>query len=489
MRNVKIQIHHLILGAFIMVLCSSPNLSIGQVRDGQIYVVQARHSVKVWDVKDNSKNDHTVIQQWTRHNGANQQFRFKSAGDGTYFIENINSGKYLDIPNGSKESGVIVQQYPYHGGPNQRFQVKSVAGGFVSIMNKHSEKWLDIVAISPADGAQLQQFVYNGGENQQFKLIPFSPSPPIPTYRVRFELVYNKTTDISDPINVIGTLNTEDEVFFGVNSTTVFNGVSTNQNYTMRPIAGRDIYEMGPNSNKSFNFSLFNGSIKPKEMVAFGLAIIEQDNEQRPSILQLSGALGLATGAVVATLIGEMELGAQLAQKAKTEIEEGLKKLYESFDKQTQQLIGDVAITVANKGNGPQLVVKAQNNSGVSTSTPNMVELVLSGAKSNYTLRVYLEKTTVLFKSNYIFLDAFYDDKCRCGNVYVINRGSNRLDSNLKEIPISTGGEPYRWYCCDGPNSANPPDWTNLIMASYQNQKNITWKWYHKQGEAPIVKR
>lgn len=305
-------------------------------------------------------------------------------------------------------------------------------------------------------------------------------------YRVRFELIYNgKTTDASDPQYVFGN-NTEDEIFFGVNASTVFNGKVSNSNHVIRPKSGRDIIEMGPNSNRSLNFSLFKGMIKPKEVVAFNLAIIEQDNAQVESFVRLGVGIGAALGAVVSVLVGEVGLAAALGEQAKSAIIDGTKALYKSLDEKKQQLIGDVMISVHDKGNGPALKVSSQNYSRVTRQAKNLVELALNGSKSNYKLLVYLEPASTPFKATEIYLDSSID-KCKCGKISV--NGVSLAFGQTKNVNIGGDGNAYTWYCCDSDESANPPTGTNLIKVSYQRENKISWRWYNRINVSPIIRR
>jgi hypothetical protein len=79
---------------------------------------------KCLDIPDSSKANHAVLQQFHCHGGPNQQWKFVPAGDGYYYIINVNSGLYLDVPNASIDAQVQVQQYQYNGGgDNQKWQL------------------------------------------------------------------------------------------------------------------------------------------------------------------------------------------------------------------------------------------------------------------------------------------------------------------------------------------------------------------------------
>jgi hypothetical protein len=69
------------------------------------------------------------LQIYKCHYGDNQQFRFVKMGDGSYLIQARHSGKVLDIKGGVQsitKNGTVVQQYNGHGLQNQRWYFTSV---------------------------------------------------------------------------------------------------------------------------------------------------------------------------------------------------------------------------------------------------------------------------------------------------------------------------------------------------------------------------
>src|SRR6185312_13397026 len=74
------------------------------------YVLVNRNSGKALDVSGASTADGAAVLQWSRHDGANQQWQFADSGNGYYRLKSKNSGKVLDIGNWSTADGAKVQQ-------------------------------------------------------------------------------------------------------------------------------------------------------------------------------------------------------------------------------------------------------------------------------------------------------------------------------------------------------------------------------------------
>lgn len=74
------------------------------------YVLVNRNSGKALDVAGASTADGAAVEQWSRHDGPNQQWQFVDSGDGYYRLKSKNSGKVLDVGGWSTADGGKVQQ-------------------------------------------------------------------------------------------------------------------------------------------------------------------------------------------------------------------------------------------------------------------------------------------------------------------------------------------------------------------------------------------
>ncbi|WP_197043367.1 RICIN domain-containing protein, partial [Saccharothrix sp. NRRL B-16314] len=146
------------------------------------YVLVARHSGKALDVYNLSTADGGEIVQWTRNDGAWQQWQFVDSGGGYYRLKSRHSGKVLDVAESSTANGANVVQWTDNNGANQQFRPVDSADGYVRLVNRNSGKALDVWERSTADGARISQYDDVDGTNQQWQLVKVG-STPQPTGR------------------------------------------------------------------------------------------------------------------------------------------------------------------------------------------------------------------------------------------------------------------------------------------------------------------
>ena len=85
------------------------------------YQIVSRHSGKALDIAGQSTADGAGVVQWTRINGASQQFQFVDSGGGYYRLRARHSGKVIDVANRSTADGANLVQWADNGGTNQQF--------------------------------------------------------------------------------------------------------------------------------------------------------------------------------------------------------------------------------------------------------------------------------------------------------------------------------------------------------------------------------
>ncbi|KKK05750.1 pectate lyase [Micromonospora sp. HK10] len=139
------------------------------VDTGAYYVIVNRHSGKAMDLWQWSTADGGEIRQYTRTDGANQQFQFVDVGSGYYQLRNRHSGKVVAVPNAV--DGAQVIQTTASSDTKQHFALRDSAGGYVRFINRHSGKALDLWQWSTADGGSIAQYADLDGYNQQWQLI------------------------------------------------------------------------------------------------------------------------------------------------------------------------------------------------------------------------------------------------------------------------------------------------------------------------------
>jgi hypothetical protein len=160
-----------VLAATAAVVLTPGTASGATVDPGAWYVLVNRNSGKALDVAGASTADGAAIHQWSRHDGANQQWQFVDSGNGYYRLKSKNSGKVLDIGNWSTADGAKVQQWTDLNGTNQQFSLADSDGGYLRLLNRNSGKAVEVTGASTADGAAVVQYGDWQGANQQWQLV------------------------------------------------------------------------------------------------------------------------------------------------------------------------------------------------------------------------------------------------------------------------------------------------------------------------------
>jgi len=167
-----------VLAASVAVALNTGAASAATVDTSAWYVLVNRNSGKAIDVSNTSTVDGAVIHQWSRHDGANQQWQFVDSGGGYYRLKSKNSGKVLDVTNWSTADGGRLQQWPDLNGANQQFRLADSDSGYVRLINRNSGKAVEVTGASTADGAAVVQYSDWNGSNQQWQLVRLDGNPP-----------------------------------------------------------------------------------------------------------------------------------------------------------------------------------------------------------------------------------------------------------------------------------------------------------------------
>jgi GH43 family beta-xylosidase len=154
----------------------SPPAAAATVQPGTPYVLVNRNSGKALDVYNLATTDNAPINQYTRNDGAWQQWRFLDSGGGWYRVQSVHSGKVLDLP--TTADGIQLVQNADRNDARQQFRLADSAGGHVRLINRNSNKALDVWEWSTADGAKVSQYQDLDGANQQWQLIRLGATAP-----------------------------------------------------------------------------------------------------------------------------------------------------------------------------------------------------------------------------------------------------------------------------------------------------------------------
>ena len=143
------------------------------------YVLLNRHSGKALDVYGRVTTDGARVTQWTRNDGAWQQWQFVDSGEGHYRLRSRLSGKVLDVLSRSTADRAGMVQWADLNGTNQQFRLLDSPGGYVRLLNRNSGKAVEVLDFATADGAQVVQYSDLGGVNQQWQLVRVDASDTV----------------------------------------------------------------------------------------------------------------------------------------------------------------------------------------------------------------------------------------------------------------------------------------------------------------------
>jgi beta-xylosidase len=155
----------------VMVVFGAATSSAATVDTNAWYVLVNRNSGKALDVYNMATNDGARITQWTRGDGANQQWQFVDSGGGYYRLKSRHSGKVLDVYNRSTADGANIVQWTDGNGTNQQFRLADSDGGYVRLINRNSNKAVEVQGAATNDGGNIVQYADWGGTNQQWQLV------------------------------------------------------------------------------------------------------------------------------------------------------------------------------------------------------------------------------------------------------------------------------------------------------------------------------
>jgi GH43 family beta-xylosidase len=146
-----------------------PDADAATVQPGTSYVLVNRNSGKALDVYNLATTDGAPINQYTRNDGAWQQWRFLDSGSGWYRVQSVHSGKVLDLP--TTADGVQLVQNTDRNDARQQFRLADSAGGDVRLINRNSGKALEVWEWLTTDGAKVAQYQDLDGANQRWQLV------------------------------------------------------------------------------------------------------------------------------------------------------------------------------------------------------------------------------------------------------------------------------------------------------------------------------
>lgn len=134
-----------------------PNAVSGKSIENGVYRIKIKNTAKYLDIKDISKDNGALLQQWDQFTEDNQKFAVTITSSGAYEIKAIHSGRYLSVDRASTQDLATIVQWDYANQDNQRFfisYVESHAGYLIQGMQ--SRKYLGLLGLNNG-GLIIQQ--------------------------------------------------------------------------------------------------------------------------------------------------------------------------------------------------------------------------------------------------------------------------------------------------------------------------------------------
>jgi Astacin (Peptidase family M12A)/Ricin-type beta-trefoil lectin domain-like len=100
-----------------------PNVAKGVSLEDGVYRIKVKSTAKYLDIKDISKENGAVLQQWDLFTEDNQKFAVTKKFSGVYEFKAMHSGRYLSVDRASSENLAVILQWDYANQNNQRFEV------------------------------------------------------------------------------------------------------------------------------------------------------------------------------------------------------------------------------------------------------------------------------------------------------------------------------------------------------------------------------
>ncbi|WP_456238817.1 pectate lyase family protein [Saccharobesus litoralis] len=136
------------------------------------YRITPVHSGSALDVDYCGNTNGTNIHQWGWLNNDCQKFNISSVDGIWHRISPVVAPTLgFDVDSLSTSAGANIMLWDYWGGANQQFRFQSAGSGKWRIINRNSELCLDVAGNSANAGANLHQWTcISGAENQMFEL-------------------------------------------------------------------------------------------------------------------------------------------------------------------------------------------------------------------------------------------------------------------------------------------------------------------------------
>ncbi|MBK8713511.1 MAG: hypothetical protein IPN32_02075 [Deltaproteobacteria bacterium] len=305
--------------------------------------------------------------------------------------------------------------------------------------------------------------------------------------RLTMALTYKVTTDLSE--NWAGPIgnNTEDEIYYMLSGSAAVNGVSKAFIAgEVRPPGARDIWEMGPNSNKTLVRTLFEGDLSALDTAVLTVAIAEQDNAQLNSFKEILGDLIQYAGDAI-----EKELGTEGTYDAfkgstKEKMIQDAVGLLKTLGDRKDQTIGVAVLTA--KGTHLTAKTDAGMYSTIASASDKEVKVKMTVFNGSYVAHFRLvaadsepRPSSALFLSN-------ERDSCNAPQKLLVDskQGKISVAPGQSWTDIHVKNRRFDWWCDGDLEHTTAPDPTNLVQARRASSGGaIDWKCFYESTPGP----
>ncbi|WP_276483718.1 M12 family metallopeptidase [Paraflavitalea pollutisoli] len=150
----------------------------GKIIENGVYRIKVRSTAKYLDIKDISKNNGAILQQWDQFTADNQKFAITSVGNQLYEIKAMHSGRYLSVDRASLDNLATIIQWDYANQDNQRFYILYAENvdGYV-IQGRQSGKYWGLLGLNNGGVIIQQEKALQVFSFERLGNIPLSVSP------------------------------------------------------------------------------------------------------------------------------------------------------------------------------------------------------------------------------------------------------------------------------------------------------------------------
>lgn len=139
-------------------------------KNGTYYIASGLNNTYVVDVNRTSNKNGANIQLYTNKRVKNQRFIITHISNGWYKIIDSNSNKSLDVAGGIAKSGINVQLWAWANVDAQLWRFYSAGNGYYYIQNKLGY-YLDVSGGVVKNGTNIQVYTKNNTNSQKWKLM------------------------------------------------------------------------------------------------------------------------------------------------------------------------------------------------------------------------------------------------------------------------------------------------------------------------------